>query len=218
MSAARGFFPNWYLALYPDVAASPAFGPTAGAALDHYQRHGVREGRSPSPFFCPEYYRSLYGDLRDAFGMDYRELAKHWLNWGIVEGRRGSPLFDARFYLDSNLDLNAGNTYEQAADHWLANGKSEGRRSTPEVDQPIFSAIDGFQIVVPVPEFALIAVSRGIVGFIIRQAIVIGLNADFNGRPPKRDLDDHGIGPTEIGPPEPANDWVPGQGPSKDTA
>lgn len=135
------FCPWYYLDLYQDVADSPFFGRDAGQAVRHYRHWGIKEGRSPNPFFMAKDYLSRYPDLVNAFGSDNYEAAlKHWIQFGIDEGRRGSPAFDSRFYLQSYPDLIAafGSTgYRAACVHWLQFGMRESRRSIPELSGPV---------------------------------------------------------------------------------
>jgi hypothetical protein len=128
-------YPIYYL--YNETDVANAYGPNnAGDATFHYISNGIREGRSPSPFFNPKYYLSQYWDLRNAYGETNYEAARaHWLTYGIGEGRRGSRSFDVKYYLESNQDLlNAfgpGN-YVAAFQHWRDVGWSEGRRTASD--------------------------------------------------------------------------------------
>ena len=56
-----GFFdPHWYLARYPDVAASGA------EPLHHFVHHGAAEGRDPNRFFDGSWYLMHYPDVADS--------------------------------------------------------------------------------------------------------------------------------------------------------
>ena len=48
------FDPAWYLATYPDVATLTRNG------WGHFVAHGEREGRSPGPYFDPDFYRRTH--------------------------------------------------------------------------------------------------------------------------------------------------------------
>ena len=65
----RWFDRAWYLSRNPDVAH-------AGIdPLAHYRRYGEPEGRRPSPWFDPAWYRAAYGIPADQSPLD------HFLNW-----------------------------------------------------------------------------------------------------------------------------------------
>ena len=69
--------PDWYRAMNPDVAA-------AGAdPVDHFLRHGWREGRDPVATFSVRDYLDLYPDIAEAGINPFL----HWLKAGKTEGR-----------------------------------------------------------------------------------------------------------------------------------
>ena len=69
--------PDWYRAMNPDVAA-------AGAdPVDHFLRHGWREGRDPVAAFSVRDYLELYPDIGEAGINPFL----HWLKAGKAEGR-----------------------------------------------------------------------------------------------------------------------------------
>ena len=69
--------PDWYRAMNPDVAA-------AGAdPVDHFLRHGWREGRDPVAAFSVRDYLDLYPDIAEAGINPFL----HWLKAGKTEGR-----------------------------------------------------------------------------------------------------------------------------------
>jgi hypothetical protein len=83
------FVPAYYVKRYPDVAV---YGPGRDRAVAHYRECGINEGRSPNPYFDPQYYLSTHADLTQAFGSnDYGGALEHWLEWGIREDREGAP-------------------------------------------------------------------------------------------------------------------------------
>jgi hypothetical protein len=75
------FDTTWYLARYPDVAASGV------NPLDHYLRRGASEGRDPSPRFSTRWYLSAYPDVRTG-GLN---PLLHYLHHGERERRRPRP-------------------------------------------------------------------------------------------------------------------------------
>lgn len=79
------FDASYYLAAYPDVAASGL------DPLDHYLDHGWNEGRNPHPDFCTGFYLDEFPDVRASGVHPYF----HYLKWGRYEGRpSSSPILD----------------------------------------------------------------------------------------------------------------------------
>lgn len=74
-----GFDPIYYLYWYPD-ARSYAFGP-----LDHYIRHGWKEGRDPSAGFSTDGYLAANPDVRESGNNPLVHFVEH----GLAEGRHG---------------------------------------------------------------------------------------------------------------------------------
>jgi len=82
------FDPNFCLMTYADLRQ--AFGTNQGAARDHWQGYGLREGRQGHPNFSPKCYLNRYPDLQNAFGAtNYSRALDHYLYHGINEGRDG---------------------------------------------------------------------------------------------------------------------------------
>ena len=123
-------YPLYYLEVYSDVRQAYGVGNIEGA-LDHYLTYGIKEGRSPNPFFDPNFYREYYGDLSTMSG---ESALYHWMTYGFKEGRRGSWCFDIGYYL-SHGDLlstfGAGN-YDGAFWHWCRWGNAEGRKTSAD--------------------------------------------------------------------------------------
>lgn len=81
----RHFDAGYYLAAYPDVAASGL------DPLDHYLDHGWNEGRNPNPDFCTGFYLEAFPDVGGSGIHPYY----HYLKWGRHEGRpASSPILD----------------------------------------------------------------------------------------------------------------------------
>ena len=78
---------NTYMRLHPDLAKVYKW--NEKAALAHFVRFGVREGRQASDAFSVKTYRARYADLQRAFGDAYEKYVNHYLKCGIREGRRG---------------------------------------------------------------------------------------------------------------------------------
>lgn len=86
----------WYLATFPDVAASGL------APLVHYLVAGRYEGRSPHPLFDADFYRRHNADALAATGLD---PLSHFMAMGAAEGRDPHPLFSLAHYVGQAPDL-----------------------------------------------------------------------------------------------------------------
>lgn len=121
-AVARLFDRDWYLAQNDDVAA-------AGAdPLQHYTRHGWREGRKPHPLFDPEWYLHWHHDVAAA-GVD---PFKHYLTRGWREGRRPHALFDPSWYLEEYGEELDGET--PPLEHYARIGWRKGYWPNPLFD------------------------------------------------------------------------------------
>jgi hypothetical protein len=60
------------------------------AALSHFVRYGMSEGRQATASFNVTYYINRYGDLRNAFGNNLQRYYMHYIQHGIQEGRIGT--------------------------------------------------------------------------------------------------------------------------------
>jgi hypothetical protein len=124
------FDPEFYLEMYPDVAAL-ARGNRADFARNHWLRHGMAEGRAGSPAFHLDYYKEKNPDVWERFRRGRNptlELVLHWLEYGIEEGRDSSPVFNVRFYLRNNSPLarEIGRTnYREAVIHFNERGVAD---------------------------------------------------------------------------------------------
>ncbi|MEL6346181.1 MAG: hypothetical protein AAFV53_23930 [Myxococcota bacterium] len=84
---------NWryYLKKYPDLRRAGL--KNRNQALQHWIRHGMKEGRRAVPNFCPKQYLEIYADVRKAAGRSKRNplhfAAIHWITYGTSEGRKG---------------------------------------------------------------------------------------------------------------------------------
>lgn len=83
------FSAAWYLAQYPDVAAAQI------DPVEHYLRHGVREGRDPGPDFSTSSYLARYRE--EIAGSGLTPLF-HYLRHGRHAGYDPSPLAAQRSY------------------------------------------------------------------------------------------------------------------------
>jgi hypothetical protein len=129
-----------------------------GGLFSHIDIRGLRHyyGRYGWAFdptlFDPQFYLSIYPDLRAAFGDNEEEATIHWLSMGLPrEGRRGNRAFDVRSYLDYHGDLSdafsenwAQHRFLRAAAHWREISiPSEGRRGSREFDPQYYRAAYG---------------------------------------------------------------------------
>lgn len=81
------FRADYYLQVNKDVARHKN---TQAYALEHWLKHGIKEGRPSAPNFHVKEYMANYSDLRKAFGdKGYAKAVKHYFEYGINEGRAG---------------------------------------------------------------------------------------------------------------------------------
>ncbi len=127
----RGFAPAltppWYLATYPDVAASGA------DPLLHYIDYGMAEGRDPnqtqaqiravaaSPLFDRDWYLGQYPDVASAAV----DPAWHYVIHGTEQRRSPGPNFDTDWYLTTYSDVASSGANPLL--HYMEHGIAEGR-------------------------------------------------------------------------------------------
>jgi hypothetical protein len=122
----RLFDAEWYLARYPDIRGQDP--------LDHYRRHGAREGRDPNPMFSARWYLDRYADVADS-GLSPLE---HYVSRGAALDRDPGPLFSATWYLSSNPDVKAAGL--NPLEHYLSCGTRELRDPSPVFDSAWYFA------------------------------------------------------------------------------
>ncbi|MFY7836008.1 MAG: methyltransferase domain-containing protein [Novosphingobium sp.] len=105
-----------YLRARPDIASDSM------SALEHYLRHGWREGCDPHPYFRNDWYLHQNPDVLRSGG---RNPLDHYLECGWREGRWPNPLFDPRAYLDCYPDVHEAGW--EPLTHFVVHGKGEGR-------------------------------------------------------------------------------------------
>jgi GT2 family glycosyltransferase/ubiquinone/menaquinone biosynthesis C-methylase UbiE len=105
-----------YLANNYDVAVSGM------APLEHYVRHGWREGRNPHPLFANDWYLEQNPDVLASGRVNPLD---HYLQFGWHEGRWPNPVFDPRAYLDRYPDIEEAGV--EPLTHFIAHGLAEGR-------------------------------------------------------------------------------------------
>ena len=91
---ALGLDPEFYFRKYPDLRR--AFGGPPEVRIpqlmQHFEDHGLREGRQASSTVCYRSYLDRYGDLKAAFGNDCVRAAAHYQEHGRREGRDVGPM------------------------------------------------------------------------------------------------------------------------------
>lgn len=121
MLPASGLFDkDFYLNRNPDVARK------GEDPLDHYLRHGWREGRDPNPLFDTRWYLENYPDVAKS-GLN---PLLHYVRYGTRLRRNPGPHFDASAYLDHHPDV--ARSGANPLSHYLRYGIGEGR-SAPGV-------------------------------------------------------------------------------------
>ena len=78
---------SYYTSKYPDVRV--LYGDDPSAALAHFVRFGMPEGRQGSDNFNVYAYMNRYADLRTAYGTDLKQYYLHFVRYGADEGRNG---------------------------------------------------------------------------------------------------------------------------------
>jgi GT2 family glycosyltransferase len=137
------FYPDWYLATYPQARADLADAGFLGA-LNQYLNVGQAAAHSPNPFFDEAWYRLTNPDVAAAIaqgqvesGFDhycrngFRQRSPHWLF--------DEPGYRARYPDLSDAVLTAGSLLNGYA-HFLRNGDREGRTGSLFFDPAIYRA------------------------------------------------------------------------------
>ena len=132
------------------------------AALRHFVRYGMAEGRRGNEAFDVRSYYNEYPDLRSAYGTDTAKLYGHYLRYGRAEGRHANgcdsleaartsldgvtyaPVYDFSYYIASSPDVlsaytkksECGALVDDAAvlRHFVRCGMAEGRRGNEAFD------------------------------------------------------------------------------------
>lgn len=112
----------WYLAAYPDVAASRT------APLVHYLLAGGREGRAPGGLFAPDWYAARHAHDLAATSMTPLE---HFVRTGAGGAGASHPAFDVAHYLAQAPVLDPG---DDPLSHYLREGWAHGLSPHPLFD------------------------------------------------------------------------------------
>jgi V8-like Glu-specific endopeptidase len=82
---------DYYLQNHSDVAAAVREG-FFNSGLDHFEQHGMKEGRDPNLGFNTQYYLEQNPDVAEALRNGSLESAfQHWLLYGQQENRQATP-------------------------------------------------------------------------------------------------------------------------------
>ncbi|GET36712.1 alkaline phosphatase D family protein [Microseira wollei] len=122
------FNSEFYLSLYPDVAAAVGRGEFR-SGLEHYRRFGQFEGRQPSALYNEQFYLNLYQDIAAAVARKETTGIQHFIRFGQFEGRDPSALFNTKFYFEQNPDVARAVDRDELTgiEHFVKFGKQEGR-------------------------------------------------------------------------------------------
>ncbi len=131
----------YYADKYGDLKR--AFGYDHDRLLQHWREYGVKEGRSSSSIYDPQFYINTYPDLKKAFThngqVDWAALYNHFKTDGIKEGRQASRYFNVGTYRDNYADLRqafgtGGNNHWKYLKHWREYGMAEARNATTAIN------------------------------------------------------------------------------------
>ena len=116
----------WYLARYPDAAASDL------EPLSYYLDVGDAAGHFPHPLFDADFYSEQHPDLAREGGARLR----HYVDVGEKSGSWPSRFFDPRFYREQNPDLE--DYPGTLLDHFHRFGAAELRAPNPLFDPSVY--------------------------------------------------------------------------------
>jgi O-antigen biosynthesis protein len=119
----RLFEPSWYCKNRGDIGANPAFADFVTA--------GVFEDRPTCALFDPEFYRTLYPEVRaEILKGRYSCSLEHFIAEGAARGLIPSADWDGEYYLRCNPDVEAAIAADATSspfNHWLEHGLRENR-------------------------------------------------------------------------------------------
>lgn len=141
------FDAQYYLSKYSDL--KKAYGSDTTAAISHFIRYGMREGRQAKSSFNVQSYRYKYQDLRLAFGTNLKSYYEHYVVYGRKEGRKAtgvtslqnpvtamdgvnySAVYDYSYYFSKYADLRKAYGDDDVAllKHFIRYGMREGRQA-----------------------------------------------------------------------------------------
>ncbi|ADL49950.1 hypothetical protein [Clostridium cellulovorans] len=132
------FDEKFYADKYPDLKTR--FGYDRVKLFKHWKTSGIKEGRTFSCVFDPDYYLKHNSDVAKAVGANnYEGAYQHFITSGYNEGRRSSPIYDGIYYKNCYSDLKTYDFYKLIY-HFLTYGIHEGRSACLNFE-PIVYAI-----------------------------------------------------------------------------
>lgn len=146
----------YYLQSNADVATAVSLG-FFKSGLDHFNKIGARELRSPNAVFDAKYYATQNPDVLAAVSAGtFASVYDHYVKFGLAEGRAPNASlkgFDAANYLATYPDLAKGGvTAATALAHYVQFGVDEGRSYTSSTAGAVtgnYAGTTGDDIVTP---------------------------------------------------------------------
>lgn len=143
---------EYYINTYEDI--KNAYEDDEKAALEHFVKWGMAEGRQARENFNVHTYKNRYADLRAAYQKDLRKYYMHYIDYGYAEGRSGDGIsevidpvtvyegidyalvYDYHYYIKKYGDVkNAYGSDDKAVlEHFIKWGMTEGRQAKANFD------------------------------------------------------------------------------------
>lgn len=133
------FDEEYYLQQYPEINSAITQGLVTGG-LDHFQRYGLKEGRTKvSRYYDEATYLENNPGVADAVAANiFASGLEHFINHGYEEGRHNtSPDYDETFYLNSEPNIASEvetGAYVSGFSHFLQVGRQQGLQSSSFAD------------------------------------------------------------------------------------
>lgn len=126
---------DYYLSIYPDVAAAVANGMFANP-IDHFNQFGQFERRNPSGYFDTTYYLQHYQDVANEVNAGQTTAFAHFITFGQTENRNPNPLLDTTYYLQRYQDVAEAVASDRltGVEHFIEFGDLEGRSPSRFLD------------------------------------------------------------------------------------
>lgn len=121
---------HYYINHYPDLYA--LFNADDEAAIDHFMRHGIREGRTAID--NPDL--TMLARLRPISSGIANEVSSY-------QGIDLSPVYNYAYYMFNNPDVAADTNYDpsKACEHFVSFGMNEDRKGLPSYDLGVYENI-----------------------------------------------------------------------------
>ena len=143
---------NYYIEHYNDIKQLYEYDDKA--AIQHFVKYGMAEGRQAKDNFNVFSYKNRYADLRIAYGNDIESYYMHYIKYGKNEGRIAngditiqnpitvyngidySLVYNFNYYINRYSDLKAiyANDDVSAIEHFVKYGMKEGRQAKASFD------------------------------------------------------------------------------------